>query len=126
MAVIRWILGSLILSLNWIFSPKIIKRHPSSQAKLNEKTAGLTLFQYPACPFCVKVRRTIKKHSLSVKLIDPRLCGHSSQELLEIGGKLKVPCLKIEANDADIHWMYESSDIIKYLEDRVAEATSSA
>jgi glutathione S-transferase len=46
--------------------------------------------------------------------------------LLEVGGKLKVPCLKIEANDTDIHWMYESSDIIKYLEDRVAEATSSA
>ncbi len=35
------------------------------------------------------------------------------------GGKVKVPCLRIE--DADgTRWMYESNDIIAYLEKRFA------
>ncbi|HAI96784.1 MAG TPA: glutaredoxin, partial [Methylococcaceae bacterium] len=37
----------------------------------------------------------------------------------EGGGKLKVPCLRIE-EDGKVSWMYESSDIINYLEDRFA------
>ena len=36
-------------------------------------------------------------------------------ELLEGGGRVKVPCLRIE-KEGKVEWMYESSDIIHYLE----------
>jgi len=120
-AAIRWILGSLILLLNWIFSPKSIIRDSALQEKIDQKFSGLTLFHYPACPFCVKVRRVIKKHNLSIKLVDPRGCNDKMQELMQGGGKLKVPCLKIQNDDMDISWMYESSSIISFLESRVPE-----
>jgi glutathione S-transferase len=34
------------------------------------------------------------------------------------GGRVKVPCLRIEHEDGRIEWMYESSDINAYLRHR--------
>jgi glutaredoxin len=121
MQVIRWILGSLILFFNWVFTPKSIKRDAELQAKIDQKTAGFSLYQYPACPFCVKVRRAIKRNSLNIQTVDAKRCESSKQELLEGGGKLKVPCLKIADSEGGVKWMYESSDIINFLEQQVAE-----
>ncbi len=121
MQVIRWVLGSMILFFNWVFTPKSIKREAELQAKIDQKTAGLSLYQYPACPFCVKVRRAIKRNSLNIQTVDAKRCETSKQELLEGGGKLKVPCLKIVGSTGNISWMYESSDIINFLEQQVSE-----
>jgi glutaredoxin len=77
-----------------------------------------TLYQYKACPFCVKVRRAMKRQSLSIETRDAKRCANSLEELLNGDGKLKVPCLKIENDDGKVSWMYESSDIIRYLENR--------
>jgi len=38
-------------------------------------------------------------------------------ELIAGGGKQQVPCLRIE-EDNKVRWLYESSDIIKYLRKR--------
>ncbi|MBT7717899.1 MAG: glutathione S-transferase domain-containing protein, partial [Halieaceae bacterium] len=38
------------------------------------------------------------------------------------GGNLKVPCLRIDQGEQDYEWMYESKDIIQYLEARFAAA----
>ena len=38
-----------------------------------------------------------------------------AQELISGGGKLQVPCLRIEKSPEDVEWMYESKDIIKFL-----------
>jgi len=40
-------------------------------------------------------------------------------ELEQGGGKIKVPCLKIE-KEGQVTWMYESSDIVNYLEKEFA------
>ena len=37
------------------------------------------------------------------------------QELAEQGGKVKVPCLRIE-EQGKVTWMYESSDIVAFLQ----------
>jgi hypothetical protein len=37
-----------------------IKRTPEAQAIADHKTVSLVLYQFEACPFCVKVRRGIK------------------------------------------------------------------
>lgn len=120
MQVIRWILGRLILLFNWIFTPKSKKRHSELQQKIDRQMAGLALYQYPACPFCVKVRRAMKRHNLNIKTVDIKRCETSKKELEISGGKLKVPCLKIEQENGEVTWMYESSDIILYLQDKVA------
>ena len=38
------------------------------------------------------------------------------EELIREGGKRTVPCLKITNEDQSVTWMYESGDIINYLE----------
>ncbi len=116
MAIIRWILGSLILTFNWLFSPRGITRSPKAQAVIDARTTMLTLYQYRACPFCVKVRRTIKRQSLIIGTRDVKRSDTAKNELLAGGGNLKVPCLKIDDGDGKARWMYESSDIIDYLE----------
>ena len=68
MSIIRLILGRLILLLNWIFTPKSIRREPEQQSNIDSQTALLTLYQYKACPFCVKVRRAIKRHGLNIEV----------------------------------------------------------
>lgn len=120
MRIIRWFLGSLILFFDWAFTPKGIKRYADLQAAIDEQTDDLALYQYKACPFCVKVRRAMKRQSLFIQTRDAKRCENSRDELLQGGGKLKVPCLMIKDSEGNVSWMYESSEIIRYLEDRFA------
>jgi glutaredoxin len=122
MRIIRWFIGILILFLDWLFTPKGIQRDAQLQASINKQTDKLKLYQYKACPFCVKVRRAMKRQSLSIETHDAKRCDTAKEALLAGGGKLKVPCLKIEDSEGKVSWMYESKEIIGYLEDRFAEA----
>lgn len=121
MAIIRFILGRLILLFDWIFTPRSIKRAPEVQAIIDLKMASYTLYQYAACPFCVKVRREFKRSALAIETRDAKRCDITKQELLEGGGKLKVPCLRIEEKEGDVRWMYESKDIIHYLQAQIVQ-----
>ena len=115
MAIIRWLLGSLILFMNWVFTPRAIQRPANAQAAIDEQTNNLTLYQYKACPFCVKVRRAMKRQSLNIETKDAKRSDSAKHELLAGGGLLKVPCLRIEEG-GNVSWMYESKNIIEYLE----------
>ena len=115
--VIRKVLAAVILTLNWVFTPKSIKRPTDEQAQINVATKDLTLYQYKACPFCVKVRSSMKRSGLNIQTKDAKRCETSKDELVSGGGQLKVPCLKIEENGQE-KWMYESKEIISYLNDR--------
>ena len=118
MAIVRRLLGSIILFFNWVFTPRSIRRNAESQAQIDEQTNSLTLYQYMACPFCVKVRRAMKRQSLAIGTKDVKRSETAKSELLAGGGNLKVPCLRIENAQGEIQWMYESGMIIGYLEDR--------
>ena len=122
MAIIRWILGSLILSINWLTTPKGIKRDAGAQADIDQLTGKLALYHYRACPFCVKVRRQMKRQSLNIVTKDVKRSETAKEQLLAGGGLLKVPCLRIEDEQGQSQWMYESSDIINYLEGRFVAA----
>jgi glutaredoxin len=114
MFIIRWILGRLILGFNFIFSPSSPKLSESEQAELNQKTQHLSLYQLPACPFCVKVRRAMKRQGIKIDIHDIKN-EQNREALLSGGGKAKVPCLKIEEQDKPVTWLYESNDIIEHL-----------
>ena len=118
MAIIRLILGKLILLLNWIFTPRSVNRDPAQQKLIDGQTAYLTLYQYEACPFCVKVRRAMKRQGLKIQTKDVKRNDAAREELLAGGGDLKVPCLRIGEGERGIQWMYESKEIIGYLEGR--------
>lgn len=118
MKLVRWLLGRIILLVDFITTPKGVKRDPKVQAQLDEKTKSLSLYQFAACPFCVKVRRAMKRNSLQLELRDAKREGTYRQELLEQGGKIKVPCLRIDDGNK-VTWLYESNDIIAYLENEV-------
>ena len=116
MAFIRWFLGKILLTLNFLTTPRGIKRTPDEQVQIDKQTHQLALYQFHACPFCIKVRRAMKRYSLNIELRDAKKAGQFRDELLEQGGQVKVPCLRITNEDGSVSWMYESNDIIRYLE----------
>ena len=85
------------------------------EKKAND-TSDLSLFHFESCRFCLKVRSVLRKLDLDIDLKDAEL-PENRDVLLAGGGKVQVPCLLIQAG-ASQQWMYESSDIIDYLEKR--------
>jgi glutaredoxin len=128
MVVVRAVLGALILFFNWVFTPKSIKRDAVEQALIDAQTKKLALYQYAACPFCVKVRRAMKRNGLNIETRDAKRSEQFKEELVAGSGQLKVPCLRIEEDNGDVSWMFESGDIINYLEGRfgASDAETSA
>ena len=120
MRIIRFILGTIILFFDWMTTPRGIKRPVDEQKAVDEQCESLTLYQYKACPFCVKVRRAMKRLSLTVELRDPKRSESAKEELIAGAGKLKCPCLKIVDDKGEAQWMFDSKEIIAYLEGRFA------
>lgn len=118
MKVIRWLLGRIILTLNFLTAPKSLSRSEAEQQDINSQTSQLALYQFAACPFCVKVRRSMKRLALDIELRDAKQNQTFRSELEQQGGRIKTPCLRIENGEGDVTWMYESNDIIDYLEQR--------
>ena len=114
MTFIRWFLGKLILTLDFIFTPRGIKRSPADQQRVDELSRHWALYQFQACPFCVKVRRAMKRQSLHIELRDAKNNPQHRADLEAGGGRIKVPCLRIE-QAGKVEWLYESSEIIAYL-----------
>jgi glutaredoxin len=114
--IVRWIIGRIILLLNFIFSPSSPKRSSELQAEIDSSTQHLNLYQLPACPFCVKVRRAMKRDGLNIELRNINQNEAYREELIREGGKRKVPCLKITDENEKVTWLYESSDVIKHLQ----------
>jgi glutaredoxin len=95
-------------------------RPAEEQQQVDASIKKLVLYQFRMCPYCVKARRAIKRLSLKIETRDALREESSREELLAGGGKIKVPCLRIADEDGNTTWMYESSDIITYLQERFA------
>jgi len=115
MKVIRWILGQIILVVDFLTSPKPVVREAAAQKAIDDEMATLSLYQFKACPFCVKVRRHLKRHALHIELRDAKAESDFKAELIREGGRHKVPCLRIEKSEGSVEWLYESNDIITKL-----------
>jgi len=112
---VRWILGRIILVLDVLTSPKPIVRDAAAQKAIDETTASMSLYQFKTCPFCVKVRRELKRHALNIETRDAKDNAEVKAELVREGGRHKVPCLRTESTDGSVTWLYESNDIIAHL-----------
>lgn len=116
--VIRNVLGYSIAAVDVATRGRGMKRSPEAQAAVDAELQQLALYQFTACPFCIKTRRAMHKLGLKVEKRDAMNNAQARHELEQQGGRIKVPCLRIQKPGKQDVWMYESKDIISYLQQR--------
>jgi glutaredoxin len=119
--MVRWVLGRVILALDRLFQPRLPERSPEAQARVDSLTRGLAVYEFLSCPFCVKVRRAMRARGMDIERRDVNLNEQWKQELVREGGAFQVPCLRIPEPGNQARWLYESDDIIAYLDRLVSE-----
>lgn len=117
---VRRIIGPVMLLLDKLTTPKGIERPEPEQQRVDGKTKNMVLYQFKTCPFCIKVRREIKRQSLNIELRDAQHNQEYRTQLLEGGGQVKVPCLRNVNEQGEETWLYESNQIIEYLKQQAA------
>ncbi|MGD2053042.1 MAG: glutaredoxin [Gammaproteobacteria bacterium] len=120
---VRMILRPVILFIDRLTRPAWPERSRAQQKAIDEKTSNLALYQFHACPFCIITRRTMLRLGLNIELRDAQNDPQWGQELIEQGGKRQVPCLRINREDGKVEWLYESSEIKRYLERQYGDTT---
>lgn len=83
---------------------------------LGTASATLSLYYYPACPYCYSVLQVLDNMCLDIERCNIAEDTDWLYELMEEGGRSTVPCLRIENPHEAVIWMYESYDIIDYLQ----------
>lgn len=122
--LIRWPLGQLILLVDFLTRPKPPQRPAALQARIDASTADMALYQFKACPFCVKTRRAMRRMGLNIETRDAKHDPQWRTQLEQQGGKIQVPCLTLPQADGGTEWLFESTDIIARLEHHLAEVES--
>ena len=97
------------------------QRGAQRQSATDARAARLTLYHFPACPYCVHVARVIEQLTLKIETRDILRNHNYFEELRTGGGRTRVPCLRIRGDDGTSEWMYESADIISYLREHFAD-----
>ena len=115
--ILREGLGRLFVLGDYLTRPKPLQRSEQEQAVVDKAVAQMSLYQFYACPFCIKTRRIVRKLGLPMEYRNAQAAGQFRDDLEKLGGRIKVPCLRIEEDGKD-RWLYESDDIIAYLERR--------
>lgn len=115
--LVREALGRIIIAIDFLTRPQPLKRSKPEQARINGQLASLALYQFYACPFCIKTRRALRRLNLPMQLCDVREGSPFRQELIDQGGRLQAPCLRIE-QEGQVSWLYDSNAIIRYLDQR--------
>lgn len=86
----------------------------------------LALYYFDSCPYCQRVLVLLPKWKTHVELRDVLAHENYAQELIDQGGLDQVPCLRITLENGAVQWLYESLDIIDYLEGLEEQARVSA
>ena len=113
--LVREGLGRTIALVSYLTQPKPQQRTEMAQKQVDEQAKNLALYQFFACPFCIRIRRNIHRLNLPIEIRDAQNNPEHREALLKQGGKIQVPCLRIEEN-GKTRWLYESTDILLYLE----------
>lgn len=116
--LLRRLLMPFMLLYAALSKPKPMTREASAQAQVDAQCRALRLYHFSTCPFCIKVRKEIHRLALPIELANVQRDAEARAALEQGGGRVKVPCLRIEHEDGRVEWMYESSDINAYLRQR--------
>ncbi|MDV2078219.1 glutaredoxin family protein [Marinobacter xestospongiae] len=115
---LRLVLTPFMLLSEKLSTPKSVTRTPEEQAVVDEASKALALYQFSACPFCIKVRKEIARLGLNIETRNAQHDPEHRAALEAGGGRIKVPCLKIRQDDGNERWLYESSEINAWLQER--------
>jgi glutaredoxin len=108
--------GALLAGIDRRLHPQRVERTPEEQQRVDALTRRLVMYEFLACPFCMRTRRAMRRLSLDIETRDALHNPTHRRELLEGGGRIMVPCLRITREDGSHDWLYESADIIAWLE----------
>lgn len=120
---LRLILTPFMLISEKLSTPTGIERPPEEQGCVDDACKNLALYQFSACPFCIKVRKEIARLGLNIETRDAQHDDSHREALAAGGGRVKVPCLLIRENGND-QWLYESDDIKSWLQQRFEPAST--
>lgn len=110
-------LGRVIIAIDYLTRPSPVQRSTHEQARIAQDAKHLSLYQFYACPFCTRTRRAIHRLNVPIEIRDAQHDPRHRQDLKAGGGNVQVPCLRID-EDQETTWLYESAEIIRYLNDR--------
>jgi glutaredoxin len=118
---VRLVLGYIIVIVDRLTRPRKPQHTPEKKTELDSVTSQMALYQFKLCPFCVKTRRTIRRLGLDIEVRDARNDPKWNSELIGGGGKYQVPCLRIADDNGEVKWLYQSTQIKNYLDQRFSE-----
>ena len=101
-----------------VHSVGVVERDVDAQLDVDARTRSLTLYEMPLCPYCCKVRRRIRGLGLNISSLDIVRDDAAYNALMEATHSTQVPCLNISEPGMEPRWLFESNDIVNYLEER--------
>lgn len=124
--ILREGVGRFMVLMSYLTNPRKIKRSPEAQLQANNKAETMSVYQYFTCPFCIKTRRAIHRLNIPIEYRDAQVRGSENRNTLEQeGGRIKVPCLRIDDGE-ETTWLYESNEIISYLNEQFDPALATS
>lgn len=120
--VFRLICVGMMLSMAWLAAPAMAaapaKHEVREQTAPIAKDAPLVLYYRDDCPYCWDVMSYLNDHQRELPMKEINGSESATHELIVGGGKRQVPCLRIRENNGNkITWLYQSAEIIKYLDE---------
>lgn len=85
-----------------------------------QKNESYQLYYFTSCPYCIKTRVQLSLLGVKIPLKNIHRDKANKRALIEGGGKEQVPCLRIERQQGEVQWLYESTDIVNYFKQRRA------
>lgn len=119
---LRLVLTPFMLLSEKLSTPESVTRTDEEQSRADEASKHLALYQFKACPFCIKVRKEIARLGLNIETRDAQHDPEHRAALETGGGRIKVPCLRIQQEDGSERWLYESNEIKAWLQERFEPA----
>lgn len=118
----RLISAGLMLGMAWLATPAMAATPVTHDANVQTapiaKDAPLVLYYRDDCPYCWNVMSYLNDQHRELPMKEINSSEAISNELIIGGGKRQVPCLRIRENNGNkITWLYQSAEIIKYLDE---------
>ena len=71
----------------------------------------------------MRVKRFLSMRGIEIPMRNTVMDISAYRELVTGGGRATVPCLRIERDEGQVEWMYESIDIMRFIDDVAEQLT---
>ncbi len=78
----------------------------------------LILYYFDSCPYCHVVINHLNKKGIMIEARDIKKNQVYNMELAQGGGRSVVPCLRVEVNENEYEWIYDSNQINTFINQR--------